>query len=78
MIDNMTEQKTITISANEVRELYALMEELQNLFHQSMYYEDSERVKKFADMHYPTIKKAYYETLWELLPDGDKDKIENS
>jgi len=67
----------IKISATEVRELFALMEEIQDLFHQPMYYEDKDTVIKFADKHYPSIHKAYYQTLWNLLPQKDKDRIAN-
>lgn len=68
----------IKISPNQVRELFALMEEVQDLFHQPMYYENLETVKKFADKHYQAIHKAYYKTLWDLLPQEDKDRISES
>ena len=68
----------IKISANQVRELYALMEEMNDLFHQPIYYEDKETVIAFAEKYSPAIKKAYYETLWTLLPKSDRERIENS
>ena len=74
----MTQKTGINISAQSVRELYALMEEIQDLFHQPLYYEDKETVAAFAEEHYPAIKKAYYETLWGLLPKADKELIEKS
>lgn len=74
----MTQNIDISISAENVRELYFLMEEIQDLFHQPLYYEDKETVAAFAKKHYPAIKKAYYETLWGLLPQADKELIENN
>ena len=70
--------KDISISANQVRELFALMEEIQDLFHQPMNYENKDTVIKFADKYYPAIHKAYYKTLWDLLPEEDKEKIRNN
>ena len=74
----MAQKSDINISVETVRELYSLMEEIQDLFHQPLYYEDKETVIAFAHKHYPAIKKAYYETLWGLLPQGDKELIEKS
>lgn len=68
-------ESTIKVPVDTVRELYALMEEVNDLFHQPLYYKDGDRVTSFADAYYPSIHKAYYKTLWGLLPKEDRDRI---
>ncbi len=68
----------ITVDPEEVEELFDLLEKLNNFFHQSMNFDSQEKVEAFATQIYPEISKAYYETVWEWLPQEVKQEIEGS
>ena len=70
-------KKNIEIKDNDLREIYLLLEEINHLFHQPLYYEDKEMVKKFAKKHYKTIHKLYYETFWNYLSEDVKNELIN-
>jgi len=68
--------KTIAVNADDLIEIYLLIEEINDLFHQPLKYSDAELVSNFADTHYPQIKRIYYEVLWEYLPEEYRHSIE--
>ena len=71
----MVDSKSVPIS--EIKEVFEFLEEANHLFHQPLYIEDKEMVKKFATENYPQIKRLYYEVVWNWLPDEEKEKYEN-
>ena len=64
------------VSVSEIRRLYDLLAEVQDLFHQPLYYEDPGRVQRFADEYYGEIHDLYYNVVWEWLPEEERRKIE--
>lgn len=61
----------------ELKELYLLLEELNEFFHQPENYLSSEKTNEFAKKIYPDINKMYYETVWDSLPKDLQDELEN-
>jgi len=62
---------------NDLKDLYMLLEELNDFFHQPDNYSSIEQVSRFAKKMYPEISKMYYETIWEMLPKELQEDIEN-
>ena len=71
----MTNTKLIPVS--EIKEVFEFLEKVNHLFHQPHHIDDKEMMSKFAKNNYPTIKKLYYEIVWDWLPDEEKEKYEN-
>ena len=69
--------KQTKITDKDIIRLFRLLEELNDLFHQPLKYEDIEYVKNFADKFYPEIKEFYYDIVWNWLPDYEKKEIES-
>ena len=67
----------VQLTEGELLELYKFMEKANELFHQPMNYSDAEKIAKFGQENYPTIKKYYYDVLWDKLPDKVKENILN-
>ena len=67
----------ITLTEDQLLELFSFMEEANDIFHQQMKYQDSKLVEAFVSKHYKTIHKYYYDVLWEKLPDQIKNEILN-
>ncbi|MEM7356088.1 MAG: hypothetical protein AAF657_35055 [Acidobacteriota bacterium] len=66
----------IKVPLAEVRELFFLLEETQDFFHQPLNYGDSEQVNAFVKGgFYERVKKAYYETVWNWLPADSQEEI---
>jgi ethanolamine utilization cobalamin adenosyltransferase len=55
--------KKIQVPLDELLNIYDLLEELNELFHQPLNYEDQEHVCKFADKNYQRIHELYYNTV---------------
>ena len=67
-------KESITVPLSEVKEVFDLLEDINHLFHQPLYYQDKETVDKFAEEKYQTIKRLYYDVTWDWLPkDVQKD-----
>jgi len=64
----------IEIETEEAKEVFELLEELNDLFHQPISYENHEAVKTFAEKHYAKIHKLYYDTVWSWLPADIQNK----
>lgn len=67
--------KRIEIDLKDVQRLYFLIEKLNHLFHQPMYFEDNDIVRRFAEENYPEIRDLYYETLRDMVPISNNDDI---
>ena len=65
----------IKISRNDLIRLVKFVEEANDLFHQSMYYENSEVVKKFAKENYPEIRHLYYKVFDDIIPNDLKKEL---
>lgn len=56
-------------------EIYSLIEELQQFFHQPLNFENTSEIKlsalQFAETIYPKLHKAYYETMPKLLKENN-------
>lgn len=72
----MIMSKKIEVDLEEVQRVFALLEDLNALFHQPMKCKDSEYVSNFAKKNYPEIKDLYYEIVWNWLPKDVQEKIE--
>ena len=68
-------KEEITFSIDEVLRIFRFLENLNELFHQPMHYEDKDIVQKFAKDNYPEIRELYYNTIWDKLPKHIQDKI---
>ncbi len=73
----MKDNKDIKIPLSEIKEVFELLEEVQDLFHQPMKYKDEKVTEKFANENYNKIKKLYYETVWNWLPKEEQEHYEN-
>ena len=67
----------IQVDLEEAKEVFLLLEKLNDFLHQPMNYETKEQFESFADAIYPDIRKAYYKTVWNWLPKKDQTEIEN-
>ena len=66
----------VEVNVEEIRRVFAFLEEANDLFHQPMKYENSDVVKKFSKEHYGEIKELYYDVVWNWLPEKIKHEIE--
>jgi len=66
-------KESISIPVSEVKEVFELLEEINQLFHQPLNHKDLEAVEMFAKSNYPAIKKLYYETVWNWLPKDEQE-----
>lgn len=65
----------IEVSLEEIIEIFYLLEELNDFFHDPSKYSDKEAVERFITEKYPSINKGYYKTVWNWLPKDVQDKI---
>jgi len=73
----MSEMKKINVPLSDVQEVFELLEKIQSLFHQPMYFRDKKTVEEFAKQNYKQIKRLYYDVVWEWLPDEEKKRYED-
>lgn len=66
---------TINIPLQDLKRIHHLLEDLNDLLHQPDYYLDSKTVERFADEHYKEVRDLYYDTVWNLLPKAEQEKI---
>lgn len=69
--------KTVEVNVYELKRVFLLMEEVNDLFHQESKFKDSEIVEKFANAHYSEIRELYYDVLWDMLPADVQEEIED-
>ena len=71
----------VEVDLEEVKRIYLLMEELVSFFHQPMHYDTPEKLHAFlggagsSDGAFKKISNAYYETVWNWLPDEVQRQI---
>jgi len=68
-------EKTITIELEEAMRVFKILEEVNDLFHQQLYYKDQKIVAKFAKDYYKEIHALYYDVVWNWLPKNVQDEI---
>jgi uncharacterized protein YeeX (DUF496 family) len=66
----------IEIQLEEAKEVFLLLEKLQDFMHQPMNCESKEDFVKFIKSVYPEVRKSYYETVWNWLPEQVQQEIE--
>jgi len=69
--------KKSNIEESQLLRVVKLLGDINHLFHQPLYYEDVEFVKKFADKFYPEIHDLYYNIVWEWLTNEVREEIED-
>jgi hypothetical protein len=67
-VHRLKDQNTVCVDVNEALRLYAILEKLNQLFHQPSNYRNSALIEKFADDNYPEIHALYYRVVWDWLP----------
>ena len=67
----------LVMKRDDLRDLYILLEELNDFFHQPDNYSSVEQVQRFAKKIYPDISKMYYETVWKSLPKDVQEELVN-
>ncbi len=59
-------ERKIEVEISEIKEVFLLLEDLNDFFHQREKYSD---IKAFAAQNYKRIHKCYYKTLWNWFPE---------
>lgn len=68
----------IQVDLGEVKQLFSLLEELHEFFHQPMHYENSEEVTNFLQNGtYEKLRMMYYDTVWNWLPPEVQQQMED-
>jgi len=67
----------IKIQLEQAEEVFLLLEKLNKYFHQPLNYNSQEKIEEFASSIYPEIRTAYYNTVWDWLPEETQEKLEN-
>jgi len=67
----------IEIELEDLKRVFFLLEDINHLFHQPMYFNDSDMVEAFADRNFDEIGELYYKVIWNLLPAEVQEEIEN-
>lgn len=65
----------IEIDVAEIRRVYGLLEEINDLFHQPMKFRDTGTVETFVKQHYGEIQNLYYQVVWNWLPTEVQEEI---
>lgn len=65
----------VSVPLDDVRRVFRLLGEVQDLLHQEMKFRDPEYVTKFAYKHYPELRKLYYTVVRDWLPEDVEDAI---
>ena len=58
--------RTVTVDVAEVQRVHALLEEMNQFFHNPTHYVD---VEKFGAANYPEIRALYYDVVRNWLPE---------
>jgi hypothetical protein len=66
----------IKVSLEEAKELFMLLEKLQDFMHQPMNYDSQEKFEAFVSSIYPEVSDAYYKKVWNWLPKEVQREIE--
>ena len=65
------------MNEGDLRDLYLLLEDLNDFFHQPDNYASAADTSDFATTNYPRIRQMYYETVWNVLPESLKQEFIN-
>lgn len=67
----------IEVDVDEVKRLFAHLEELHEFFHQPSNYDDAASVKKFLQNGaYERLRTMYYDVVWKWLPPETRHGVE--
>jgi hypothetical protein len=66
---------SIEVNSEEILEVFNLLDELNDFFHNPLNHQSIEQVDAFSNRVYPDIKKAYYKTVWNWLPKEVQDEL---
>jgi len=70
--------RTIKVNLDEAREVFLLLEEFQQFFHQPMHYENIAQVNEFLEKGaFDRLCRAYYDVTWNWLPEDVQKEIED-
>lgn len=58
----------IKVDLEEVKQVFVLLEKLQDFMHQPMNYDSLEKIQEFVTSIYPELSDAYYRKVWDWLP----------
>ncbi len=72
----MREKQKVEVDLEDVRRLFILLENMNNFFHQPMYFKDPKLVQEFVYKNYPELKTLYYDIVWKWLPKDIQEEIE--
>lgn len=67
---------TVQVELAEVKEIFLLLEKLQDFMHQPMNFETQDHFQEFVYSVYPEVKDAYYNKVWGWLPEEAQKEIE--
>jgi hypothetical protein len=71
----------ICVPLEEVIAVWLLIEKLHEFLHQPLHYDENPRVATFlrdpSSGVYKDLHKAYYETVWNWLPEAKQKEMEN-
>ena len=62
------------IDKKDLFELYRLLEESNNFFHQPLNFNSIDGINEFARKYYPVIKEMYYKTIWNWLTEEEQEE----
>ncbi len=67
----------IKVNLEEAKEVFMLLEKLQDFMHQPMNYDSPEKLKAFVASVYPEVSDAYYKKVWNWLPKTAQKELED-
>lgn len=68
---------SIKMEEKDLKRIYYLLEEVNDVFHDSFKFKDSKIMEDFATEYYPEIRDLYYHVVWDYLPRDEQEKIKN-
>ena len=64
--------KKIEVELNEIIRTYRMMEKLNNFFHQSMNFVNT---NEFAEKNYEEIRTVFYKVIWNWIPPEVQEQL---
>jgi hypothetical protein len=69
-------ERSVSVPLDEIQQVYSLLVEYQQFFHQPLHYNEQTEVLQFLqDGAYRRLSDAVYTTVWNWLPEDVKSKI---
>ncbi|EMY76970.1 hypothetical protein LEP1GSC060_3413 [Leptospira weilii serovar Ranarum str. ICFT] len=70
--------KKIEIPLDDLKRIFKFLENVHDWMHQPLYYRNIELVEKFVNENYEEVKELYYHVIWNRLPEGTRNEIEEN